>query len=61
MPDPTDRRQRQARTKDIGDSLRKLYEDVAAEPVPDDFMRLLEMADEAADDDDAAADDHRQE
>jgi len=32
----------------IGDQLRKLYDDVASEPVPDDFLSLLEDADKSA-------------
>lgn len=35
----------------IGDQLRQLYKDVANEPVPDEFMRLLEEADDAVDED----------
>lgn len=42
----TDAEQRQKR---IGDQLRKLYDDVANEPVPDDFLRLLEEADDTFD------------
>jgi len=35
----------------IGEQLRQLYKDVASEPVPDEFMRLLEDADDAVDED----------
>ena len=30
----------------IGNSLKQMYEDVANEPIPDDFLKLLEQADE---------------
>ena len=30
----------------IGNSLKRMYEDVANEPIPDDFLKLLEQADE---------------
>ena len=36
----------------IGERLRKLYQDVASEPVPDAFMKLLESADERRNDED---------
>lgn len=36
----------------IGEKLRQLYTDVASEPVPDEFLRLLEEADDALNDDD---------
>ena len=42
-----DRRDRHARGKKIGDKLRALYDDVATQPVPDEFLKLLEDADEA--------------
>ncbi len=35
----------QIRRKRIGDKLRQLYDDVANEPVPDDFLKLLRDAD----------------
>ncbi len=31
----------------LGASLRQLYDEVATEPVPDEFLRLLEKADTA--------------
>ena len=40
-----DERKRQER---LGGHLRKMYDDVASEPVPDDFLRLLEDADKAS-------------
>ncbi|WOI52905.1 NepR family anti-sigma factor [Parvularcula sp. LCG005] len=43
--DPDDVRQRRSRTKRIGKHLREMYDEVAKEDVPDDFMRLLEEAD----------------
>tara|TARA_B100000678_G_scaffold116006_1_gene97214 strand:- start:1465 stop:1629 length:165 start_codon:yes stop_codon:yes gene_type:complete len=43
--DDDDQRERRSRQKRIGNQLRRLYEDVATEPVPDDFLQLLEEAD----------------
>jgi hypothetical protein len=40
----TDRKRRGDR---LGDQLRRLYDDVTHESVPDDFLRLLEEADRA--------------
>lgn len=40
--DPTGRRQR---TKRLGDHLRRMYDSVASEGAPDDFLRLLNEAD----------------
>ena len=45
QPDPVDQRERRSRQKRIGNQLRRLYEDVATENVPDDFLKLLEEAD----------------
>lgn len=39
------------RQRKIGNTLKQLYEDVANEPVPDDFMKLLEEADQNSSDD----------
>ena len=36
-----------ARQRAIGRELRRMYDDVAQEPVPDDFMDLLRRIDEA--------------
>ena len=36
-----------ARQRAIGRELRRMYDDVAQEPVPDDFMDLLKQIDEA--------------
>jgi hypothetical protein len=36
-----------ARQRAIGRELRRMYDDVAQEPVPDDFMELLRQIDEA--------------
>jgi len=44
------RRERRARGKKIGDKLRAMYDDVANEPVPDEFLKLLEDADDASED-----------
>lgn len=54
-PEPTSdsglaRRERRARGKRIGDKLRDMYDDVANEPVPDEFLKLLEDADDASED-----------
>ena len=38
-----------ARQRAIGRELRRIYDDVAQEPVPDDFMDLLHKIDEAED------------
>ena len=38
-------RDEKTRSKKIGEQLEKLYRDVAAEPVPDEFLKLLEEAD----------------
>lgn len=44
-------RERRIRNRKIGDKLRQMYDEVANEPVPDDFLKLLEEADEASDED----------
>jgi hypothetical protein len=38
-----------ARQRAIGRELRRMYDDVAQEPIPDDFMDLLRKIDEADD------------
>jgi hypothetical protein len=38
-----------ARQRAIGRELRRMYDDVAQEPVPDDFMDLLRKIDDADD------------
>lgn len=43
-----DDRSRKLRQKRIGDQLRRLYDEVAQEPVPDEFLSLLEQADISA-------------
>ncbi|MEM1106934.1 MAG: NepR family anti-sigma factor [Pseudomonadota bacterium] len=48
-PTKTDTRGAAKRQKRIGDQLRQLYDEVASEPVPDDFLKLLEEADDDAD------------
>lgn len=40
--DPSGRRQR---TKRLGDHLRRMYDSVASEGAPDDFLKLLDEAD----------------
>jgi hypothetical protein len=37
--------QKRRRGEKIGENLRKLYDDVTQEPVPDSFFQLLESAD----------------
>jgi hypothetical protein len=39
-----------ARQRAIGRELRRMYDDVAQEPVPEDFMDLLRQIDESSDD-----------
>ena len=41
------------RQKVLGDRLRRLFDDVVDEPVPDDFLKLLEEADSASQEEDA--------
>ena len=43
--DPVGRRQR---TKRLGDHLRRMYDSVASEGAPDDFLKLLDEADKNA-------------
>jgi hypothetical protein len=38
-----------ARQRAIGRELRRMYDDVAQEPVPDEFLDLLRQIDEASD------------
>lgn len=38
------------RNEQIGDQLRKYYDDVAKEPIPEEFLNLLKAADENSDD-----------
>ena len=38
-----------ARQRAIGRELRRMYDDVAQEPVPDDFLDLLKKIDDAED------------
>lgn len=45
----SERRDRRARNRKIGEKLRQIYDDVANEPAPDDFLKLLEDADDALD------------
>ncbi len=47
-PDPDTERSRKVRQKRIGDQLRRLYDDVTSEPVPDEFLSLLEQADNSS-------------
>jgi hypothetical protein len=46
--DKTGMLDRRARTKRIGKQLRALYDEVAQEDVPDEFLRLLQDADRSA-------------
>ncbi|WP_147372766.1 NepR family anti-sigma factor [Henriciella mobilis] len=47
-PDAEADRSRRVRQKRIGDQLRRLYDDVTSEPVPDEFLNLLEQADKSS-------------
>ena len=49
---PVDARVARRRQDAIGRRLRQMYDDVVNEDVPDDFMLLLEQADEGPDPDD---------
>ncbi|MFC6200052.1 NepR family anti-sigma factor [Ponticaulis profundi] len=52
---------RRSRQKRLGDQLKRMYDDVVQEAVPDDFMKLLEDADKAgggADSDKSASGDN---
>ncbi|WP_084418414.1 NepR family anti-sigma factor [Henriciella litoralis] len=46
--DADEGRSRKLRQKRIGDQLRRLYDDVTSEPVPDEFLSLLEQADNSS-------------
>ena len=46
-PDAEADRSRKVRQKQIGDKLRRMYDDVTSEPVPDEFLSLLEQADKS--------------
>jgi hypothetical protein len=39
-----------ARQRAIGRELRRIYDDVAQEPIPDEFLEFLRKIDEAAED-----------
>jgi len=45
-PDRERAREIRARQRAIGRELRRMFDDVAQEPVPDDFVRLLHEIDE---------------
>ena len=47
-PDAENDRSRKVRQKRIGDQLRRLYDDVTSEPVPNEFLNLLEQADQSS-------------
>lgn len=47
-PDKSDHRERKVRQTRIGDQLRRLYDEVTTEPVPDEFLNLLEQADQTS-------------
>jgi hypothetical protein len=46
--DANEDRSRKVRQKRIGDQLRRLYDEVTQEPVPDEFLSLLEKADNSS-------------
>ena len=43
---PEDQGGRRQRTKRLGDQLRRIYDSVASEGAPDDFLQLLDQADQ---------------
>ncbi|MBB36237.1 MAG: hypothetical protein CME88_16300 [Hirschia sp.] len=43
-----DLRSQRSRQRRIGDQLRRMYDEVVMEPVPDEFLKLLDDADIAA-------------
>ena len=43
-----DLRSQRSRQRRIGDQLRRMYDEVVMEPVPDEFLKLLDDADSAA-------------
>lgn len=45
-PSSLDARDAKARSQRLGTQLERLYKDVAEEPIPDEFLKLLEDADE---------------
>lgn len=45
-PPSIELREAKVRGQKIGAHLERLYKDVASEPVPDEFLKLLEEADE---------------
>lgn len=55
-PPPAKDADKRARSQKIGSQLRSLYDEIAREPIPQDFIELLESAD-ALNDDDAGDDD----
>ena len=46
--DADDDRGRKLRQKRIGDQLRRLYDEVTEEAVPEEFLNLLEQADNSS-------------
>jgi len=47
-PDRENARAIRARQRAIGRELRRMYDDVAQEPIPDDFLDLLKKIDESS-------------
>lgn len=45
-----DQSERRKRSRQIGSKLRQIYDEVAQEEVPDEFLRILEEADQAQSD-----------
>ena len=45
---PEDKSGRRQRSKRIGDQLRRYYDVMASEAVPDEFLKLLDQADKAS-------------
>ncbi len=50
MATPDDKRVLRARQRAIGRELRRFYDGVAEEPIPDDFLELIRKIDDTDDD-----------
>lgn len=55
---PNKRTEERQRQEQLGGQLRKLYDDVASEPVPDEFLKLLKDIDHVDDDSDPTSEDN---
>lgn len=52
-PTPSDLDEARLRQQAIGARLRQMFDDVVREPVPDDFLEILRVADERSSEGDA--------